>query len=62
MECIPRRILGSYPNTGRTTPVATPTVMLDFNAIMEGIDPLTRFSVEETDPLSQMAAEAVSSK
>lgn len=57
VERIPRRILGSLPNTGRTTPVSTPAIMLDLNAALEGIDPLSKFVIEETDPLTQMATE-----
>ncbi|XP_022913780.2 VPS35 endosomal protein-sorting factor-like [Onthophagus taurus] len=57
VERIPRRVLGSQPSTGRTTPISAPLVMLDLSAVLEGIDPLTKFAIEEMDPLTQMATE-----
>lgn len=58
---IPRRILGSQPSTGRTTPVSTPSSILEpLTLALQVLDPLTEFSVrEEMDPLSKMAAEMV---
>jgi hypothetical protein len=57
-ERVPRRILGSQPSTGRTTPVSTPSVILEpLSMALEGVDPLTAFAIEEMDPLSKLAAE-----
>ncbi|RZC42930.1 UPF0505 protein C16orf62 -like protein, partial [Asbolus verrucosus] len=57
-ERVPRRVLGSQPNTGRTTPVSTPSVILEpLSMALEGVDPLTAFAIEEMDPLSKIAAE-----
>lgn len=60
---LPRRILGSQPSTGRTTPVTTPSSILEpLTLALQVLDPLTEFSVrEEMDPLSKMAAEMVNS-
>lgn len=59
-ERVPRRILGSQPSTGRTTPVSTPSVILEpLSMALEGVDPLTAFAIEEMDPLSKLAAEEV---
>lgn len=33
--------------------------MIDLNAVLEGIDPLNKFSIAEMDPLSQMATNMV---
>ncbi|GJQ78307.1 hypothetical protein Trydic_g22145 [Trypoxylus dichotomus] len=57
-ERIPRRVIGSQSSTGRTTPVSTPVNILDLSAVLEGIDPLTKFAIEEMDPLTQMATES----
>lgn len=60
MERIPRRILGSQSNTGSSTPVSTPTSLLQpLSDALEGLDPLTQFAIQEIDPLSQIAAEMV---
>ncbi|CAH0550259.1 unnamed protein product [Brassicogethes aeneus] len=57
-ERIPRRILGSQPSTGRTTPVSTPASILEpLSLALNGLDPLTEFALQEMDPLSKMAAE-----
>lgn len=59
-ERIPRRILGSQPSTGRTTPVSTPASILEpLSLALNGLDPLTEFALQEMDPLSKMAAEMV---
>ncbi|XP_008195313.1 VPS35 endosomal protein-sorting factor-like [Tribolium castaneum] len=57
-ERVPRRILGSQPSTGRTTPVSTPSVILEpLSMALEGVDPLTAFAIEEMDPLTKLAAQ-----
>lgn len=53
-----RRIFSSNPSTGgRTTPISTPTAILDISSVLDGIDPLTQFANEQLDPLTQMSAE-----
>lgn len=62
VERIPRKILGSQPSTGRTTPtpLATPTSLLEpLTLALKKLDPLSEFAFQEMDPLSKMAAEAV---
>ncbi|KAJ3647712.1 hypothetical protein Zmor_019574 [Zophobas morio] len=62
-ERIPRRILGSQPSTGRTTPVSSPSALLEpLSTALEGVDPLTAFAIEEMDPLSKLAAEETDSR
>lgn len=56
---MPRKILGSLPSTGKTTPIASTGMMLDLNAVLEGLDPLSKFTIAEMDPLSQMATNLV---
>ncbi|KAJ8945235.1 hypothetical protein NQ318_011216 [Aromia moschata] len=57
-ERIPRRILGSQPSTGRTTPVSTPASILEpLTLALKQLDPLSEFTIQEMDPLSKMAAE-----
>lgn len=60
-ERLPRRILGSAPSTGRTTPVSTPASISEPLALaLKKLDPLTEFAMhEELDPLSKIAAEMV---
>ncbi|XP_018335730.1 UPF0505 protein C16orf62 homolog isoform X2 [Agrilus planipennis] len=58
IDRIPRRILGSQPSTGRSSPIFTPSVFLEpLCSALEGVDPLSQFMKEEIDPLSQMAVE-----
>lgn len=60
-ERIPRRVLGSQSSTGRTTPISTPSMILEpLSVALEGVDPLTAFAIEEMDPLSRIAAAEVS--
>lgn len=62
-ERIPRRVLGSQSSTGRTTPISTPSMILEpLSVALEGVDPLTAFAIEEMDPLSRIAADEVSYK
>ncbi|KAJ8974472.1 hypothetical protein NQ317_016126 [Molorchus minor] len=57
-ERIPRRILGSTPSTGRTTPVSTSASILEpLTLALKQLDPLSEFTMQEMDPLSKMAAE-----
>ncbi|KAF7273553.1 hypothetical protein GWI33_013750 [Rhynchophorus ferrugineus] len=58
-ERIPRRILGSAPSTGRTTPVSiTSNISEPLATALKQLDPLTEFAMhEEMDPLSKMVAE-----
>lgn len=58
-ERIPRRILGSTPSTGRTTPVSTSASISEPLAqALKKLDPLMEFAInEEMDPLSKIAAE-----
>ncbi|KAG5897769.1 hypothetical protein JTB14_019988 [Gonioctena quinquepunctata] len=57
-ERIPRKILGSTPSTGRTTPVSTPASILEpLTLALKQLDPLSEFALQEMDPLSKMAAE-----
>lgn len=59
-ERIPRRIFGSQPSTGRTTPVSTPASILEpLTLALKQLDPLSEFTMQEMDPLSKMAAEMV---
>lgn len=63
VERIPRRIFGSQPSTGRTTPVSTPASILEPLALaLKQLDPLSEFTMQEMDPLSKMAAEMVNKK
>ncbi|KAK4884963.1 hypothetical protein RN001_001234 [Aquatica leii] len=59
IEYMPRKILGSQPSTGSSTPASiTPSVFLQpLSDALEGLDPLTQFAIQETDPLSQIASE-----
>ncbi|KAF5275090.1 hypothetical protein FQA39_LY07027 [Lamprigera yunnana] len=59
VEYISRKILGSQPSTGASTPASiTPAAFLQpLSEALEGLDPLTQFAIQETDPLSQIAAE-----
>ncbi|CAG9812944.1 unnamed protein product [Phaedon cochleariae] len=57
-ERIPRKIIGSAPSTGRTTPVSTPVPSTDpLTMALKQLDPLSEFVMQEIDPLSKMAAE-----
>ncbi|KAJ8925622.1 hypothetical protein NQ315_009466 [Exocentrus adspersus] len=57
-ERIPRKIFGSQPSTGRTTPVSTPASILEpLTLALKQLDPLSEFTMQEIDPLSKMAAE-----
>lgn len=39
--------------------ITSAPAILDVSELIEGIDPLTKFALEEMDPLSQMVAEMV---
>lgn len=56
VEHVPRKILGSQPSTGSSTPSTTPAAFLQpLSDALEGLDPLTQFAIQEVDPLTQMA-------
>ncbi|KAB0804643.1 hypothetical protein PPYR_01613 [Photinus pyralis] len=56
VEHVPRKILGSQPSTGSSTPSTTPAAYLQpLSDALEGLDPLTQFAIQEVDPLTQMA-------
>ncbi|KAF5301140.1 hypothetical protein FQR65_LT08970 [Abscondita terminalis] len=59
VEYMPRKILGSQPSTGSSTPASiTPSIFLQpLSDALEGLDPLTQFAIQEADPLTQIAAE-----
>ncbi|XP_066255043.1 VPS35 endosomal protein-sorting factor-like isoform X1 [Euwallacea similis] len=59
IDRIPRRILGSAPSTGRTTPVLNTTNISEPLALaLKQLDPLTELALrEELDPLSRIVAE-----
>ncbi|CAH1997004.1 unnamed protein product [Acanthoscelides obtectus] len=60
-ERIPRKIFGSQPGTGRTTPISSAAPVQDpLFLALEQLDPLSEFAMLEIDPLSKMAAEMVS--
>ncbi|ENN72973.1 hypothetical protein YQE_10404, partial [Dendroctonus ponderosae] len=58
-ERIPRRVLGSAPSTGRSTPISAAANISEPLALaLKKLDPLTEFAMrEELDPLSKIAAE-----
>ncbi|CAH1102339.1 unnamed protein product [Psylliodes chrysocephalus] len=57
-ERIPRKILGSIPSTGMTTPLETHISLLEpLTRALRQLDPLSDFAMEEMDPLSKLAAE-----
>ncbi|CAH1997005.1 unnamed protein product [Acanthoscelides obtectus] len=57
-ERIPRKIFGSQPGTGRTTPISSAAPVQDpLFLALEQLDPLSEFAMLEIDPLSKMAAE-----